>query len=129
MSEIRTQTQGGTNAVSRPGSAPGEPSGPPAPSLTGSLLFPDLVWAHWSWQQAVRPHEFRSRRRLRTLLRGPNRRRSVRNASSNGRPQPASDEEVEQLKQDYLASVAEFQDAEGPIVRRTGASARPRRSS
>jgi hypothetical protein len=116
VNEIRTQAQGEGEAVSRAGSAPGEQAASPAPSLTGSMLFPDLVWAHWSWQQAVRPHEFRSPRRLRTLLRGSDRRRSLRDASSNGRPGPLSDEEVEQLRQDYLASVAEFQAAEGSIV-------------
>jgi hypothetical protein len=28
-------------------------------SEAGSLLFPDLVWAHYAWQSRTRPHRFR----------------------------------------------------------------------
>jgi hypothetical protein len=34
-------------------------------ALTGSMLFPDLVWAHWAWQCRVR---VRMRSRARAVL-------------------------------------------------------------
>jgi hypothetical protein len=89
---------------------------PPGRSLTGSMLFPDLVWAHWAWQSNVRPHSFEPRGRARRFLA---RARPNGRGSQNGVlvRSPASPDEIAQLKQDYDSEAAAFQEAEGEITR------------
>jgi hypothetical protein len=90
---------------------------PPGRSLTGSMLFPDLVWAHWAWQSRVRPHTFVPRGRARRFLA---RARPNGRASQNGAVlprSPASPDELARLKQDYDSEAAAFQEAEGEITR------------
>jgi hypothetical protein len=88
----------------------------------GSLLFPDLVWAHYVWQSRARPHRFRTVRvvtkgRMRRILLWT--RRNHPPSSQNGAiPTPAdARRSASELKQDYEAALASFQDAEGEIVR------------
>lgn len=87
---------------------------------TGSMLFPDLVWAHWAWQSQVRPHSFARpglARRLRLLLWAA---RSNGRPPQNGTSTALSGEalgELAVLKQQYDDEAACFQDAEGEITR------------
>jgi hypothetical protein len=86
--------------------------------ITGSRLFPELVWAHWAWQTRSRPHEFpRPPRWARRLL--------AVTAFMNGRPPQVAkkgaatppDSEVANLKQAYEDEAREFENSEGPIIR------------
>jgi hypothetical protein len=86
-------------------------------SLTGSMLFPDLVWAHWEWQRRVRPHTFARPGRARRLL---------TRARTNGRPShdgtapppsPDTAAEIARLKAEYDREAADFQAREGEITR------------
>jgi hypothetical protein len=86
--------------------------------LTGSMLFPDLVWAHWAWQCRVRPHMFAGPGRARRFL--------ARVARLNGRPSPDGNpaapsaellSELSRLKKEYDREAAAFQNAEGEITR------------
>lgn len=85
---------------------------------TGSMLFPDLVWAHWAWQQAVRPHRFVRRRRF-WRVRGDSRQTryvvSAGNFGENGRPTNGGVTHV--LEQDYLDATDLFQRSEGEILK------------
>jgi hypothetical protein len=80
---------------------------------TGSMLFPDLVWARWAWQQAVRPHRFVRRSRF-WRIRADS--RHTRNAipagsfSENGRPTNGG--MAHSLEQDYLDAADLFQRSE-----------------
>lgn len=88
----------------------------------GSLLFPDLVWAHYAWQSRVRPHRYRTatvvtKGRLRRIFfrahRGPA--ESSRNGAG---PAPVdAGRSVNELRQDYEIALADFKEAEGEIVR------------
>jgi hypothetical protein len=88
----------------------------------GSLLFPDLVWAHYAWQSRVRPHRFRA---VKVVTRGRRRRilfwtrRDRAPASRDGAVSTPVDagRRVNDLKQDYETTLASFKDAEGEIVR------------
>jgi hypothetical protein len=85
--------------------------------LTGSMLFPDLVWAHWAWQSRVRPHTFARPGRARRLLA---RARLNGRPSQNGKAAVLSAEsltELSRLKQEYDREAADFQNAEGEITR------------
>jgi hypothetical protein len=92
---------------------------------TGSLLFPDLVWAHYAWQSRVRPHQFHpvelvTRRGLaRILFRSrPLSPASAEPAANGGRPPgDGSEADLETLKQDYETALLEFQGTEGQIIR------------
>ena len=84
--------------------------------FTGSLLFPELVWAHWAWQTQTRPHEFPIRWRARQML--------SRAARLNGRPSRARNHEedhscpdLETLEKSYHDLAVSFQCSEGRIVR------------
>lgn len=86
-------------------------------ALTGSMLFPDLVWAHWAWQCRVRPHAFARPGRARRLLA---RARLNGRPSQDGNPVAPSAElltELTRLKQEYDREAAAFQNAEGEITR------------
>lgn len=94
----------------------------PERSGAGSLLFPDLVWAHYEWQRRARPHRFRvlvtasnhHRRRIRLWRRGGGASRSP-----NGEVPTAIDTAptIDDLKRDYEKALADFQVAEGEIIR------------
>lgn len=86
-------------------------------SRTGSILFPDLVWAHWAWQRQARPHDFPPRGRTRRLF--------VRTTRLNGRPSPASKNgrttsspsaDGSALREQFYKALDEFQNVEGEIV-------------
>jgi hypothetical protein len=70
----------------------------PAPQeTTGAILFPELVWAHYQWHEA--------------LGQGPHAR------SGNGAAERrASPERVAELERAYRAKLKAFQDAEGEIL-------------
>jgi hypothetical protein len=85
--------------------------------LTGSMLFPDLVWAHWEWQRAAHPHTFRGAGRARRLLARAarlNGRRTQRNQSHLNQP---SEGELQALFARYESEAAAFQSSEGTIIR------------
>jgi hypothetical protein len=105
MASVRTQPQ------KRPSSASDR-------VVTGSVLFPDLVWAHWAWQSAAHPYRYRHR--------GWVRRFSSRKARLNGRgPQvtkpsgagPRSQTDTSTLKEEYERALACFQQSAGEIIR------------
>src|SRR5215218_3036659 len=88
--------------------------------LTGSMLFPDLVWAHWVWQCRARPRNFERNGRARRLLGGFARR--------NGRPQrrklavangavAVPQAELKRLEDAYEREAEAFQRSEGKIIR------------
>jgi hypothetical protein len=87
--------------------------------VTGSVLFPDLVWAHWAWQSAAHGYGF---------LRHPRwvRRLSPWRASLNGRAPiftrptgagPGSHTDTSALKKEYEDALARFQHSAGEIIR------------
>src|SRR5215208_1767053 len=88
----------------------------------GSLLFPDLVWAHYAWQSRARPHRFRT---VKVVTKGLKprilfwTRRDRAPASQDGALPTLVDagRSVNDLKQDYETALASFKDAEGEIVR------------
>src|ERR671931_999925 len=94
----------------------------PERSEAGSLLSPDLVWAHYEWQRRARPHRFRvlvtatnhRRRRIRLW-----RRRGGASLSPNGEIPTAIDAapSIDDLRREYENALAEFQEAEGEIIR------------
>ena len=92
---------------------------------TGSLLFPDLVWAHYAWQSRVRPHQFHpveliTRRGLRRIFfrSRPISPAPPEAATNGGGPAgDGSDADLETLKQDYETALLEFQGTEGQIIR------------
>jgi hypothetical protein len=91
--------------------------GPADRPLTGSMLFPDLVWAHWEWQSRVRPHTFeRPGRARRFLARARLNGRALQNGSVGvlGADSPA---ELARLKGEYDHEARAFQKAEGEITR------------
>jgi hypothetical protein len=106
MATVRTQPQASRNDASeRP--------------LTGSIFFPDLVWAHWMWQCRVRPHVFvrpgRARRLLATVARlngHPPRGGAARNGAE---ALPQAD--VAALEAEYDREAEAFQRSEGKIIR------------
>jgi len=85
--------------------------------LTGSMLFPELVWAHWEWQIAAHPHTFCRPGRARRLV--------ARAARLNGRhPQPNKSQlnqppviDLEALEARYQDEAAAFETSEGAIIR------------
>lgn len=82
---------------------------------TGSLLFPDVVWAHWVWQTESRPHPFASARGFRQWLRDAGHRNERLTAhNKNGRGQRG---DLGALKQDYEEALDKFQNSEGRIIR------------
>jgi hypothetical protein len=86
-------------------------------SLTGSLLFPDLVWAHWAWQSRAHPHEFPVRgyaRRFRARLNGRASRR--RNGSERPVEAKAPEPDLRALYDQYTSLANAFVEAEGEIV-------------
>jgi hypothetical protein len=104
MAMVKPETQkGGPDRADRP--------------LTGAMLFPNLVWAHWAWQSWTRPHDFPPRGRARRILLSATR--------LNGRPPPsrkdgaesAYDADLKTLEQEYHDLVVSFQRSEGEIVR------------
>jgi hypothetical protein len=93
-------------------------------SRTGSILFPDLVWAHYEWQSRTRPHEFRAvevvtRAGLRRLVFWRRRDRQSSHRANNVRPPaaPSRDVDVSELKEIYETELDKFQDGEGDIIR------------
>jgi hypothetical protein len=85
--------------------------------ITGAMLFPDLVWAHWAWQSLVRPHGFprpwRARRILASAARlnGRPPRRKKNNAGA------ASETDLATFEREYKELLDCFQSTEGEIVR------------
>jgi hypothetical protein len=88
--------------------------------LTGSMLFPDLVWAHWVWQCKARPRSFerdgRARRLLGSFARLNGRPPQRRLAASNGAGMsPPSD--LKSFEDAYEREAEAFQKSEGRIIR------------
>jgi hypothetical protein len=83
--------------------------------ITGSMLFPDLVWAHWVWQLSSRPHAFSRLPRWarRWLVLGS----ATDGSGAKAGPPPISDSELEQLRNAYEAEAGRFEEAEGRIIR------------
>lgn len=107
MAIVRTQPQ----------ETPGIPLNRP---LAGSMLFPDLVWAHWEWQSHARPHTFARPGRARRFLPGAGRLngRPSRgaNAARNG-VHTIAEAEFSRLQREYDREAAQFQRSEGEIIR------------
>jgi hypothetical protein len=98
-------------------------SGAPRPNdrpHTGSSLFPNLVWAHWQWQTRFRPYSFpRKPRWARPVLALKHRLNGwPPQNGANGEPasEPTADE-LDKLKKAYEDAAAEFEKAEGKIIR------------
>jgi len=92
------------------------------PPERGSLLFPDLVWAHYAWQSRTRPHRFRALGAVANHRRLPIRFGRHQNRASPslraGAPMPVdAARSVDDLKRDYESALAEFEEAEGEIIR------------
>jgi hypothetical protein len=85
---------------------------------TGSMLFPDLVWAHWAWQQAVRPHRFVRRSRF-WRIRADNRqtRQVIPTGSFSENGGPTNGRMARTLEQEYLDAADLFQRSEGEILK------------
>jgi hypothetical protein len=85
--------------------------------LTGSIIFPDLVWAHYAWQSRIRPHEFIRRGWVRWLLAIPpllNGRPPWGEKNGKGKP---PDLDVSKLEEEYIKAVRNFECSEGQIIR------------
>lgn len=81
------------------------------------MLFPDLVWAHWAWQCRAHPYSFAPRspvRRFAACLNGRASRR--RNGAAIGH-EPAAEQDLMALKQEYERQARAFQESEGTIIR------------
>src|SRR5438045_8344118 len=90
--------------------------------LSGSVLFPDLVWAHWWWQRAAHPYWFPRPYRFPhpgVLLRRSPRAAalSARHPGSRNGTGPFYDADAPKLKGDYEAALASFQQSAGGIIR------------
>jgi hypothetical protein len=83
---------------------------------TGSILFPNLVWAHWEWQTRSRPYSFPPHPRWLRPVRGLKARLNGRPAQ-NGTPSAPTAEDIAKLEQAYLDAAAKFEQAEGRIIR------------
>ena len=82
----------------------------------GSLLFPEVVWTHWAWQQEVRPHKFPAAPWHRRLVTAGRRNGRSPTQRKNGEA-PRSQPDLALLKQQFQEAVCEFQQAEGRIFR------------
>jgi len=88
--------------------------------LTGSMLFPDLVWAHWVWQCRTRPHTFvRPRRATRWLISAArvNGRPSLRRNAARTNAETLPDADLSTLEKEYEGEADAFQSSEGEIIR------------
>ena len=86
--------------------------------VAGSVLFPDLVWAHWAWQSAAHPHRFPHRgwvRRLSSRAARLNGRARHGNKANDAAPPPHTDAST--LKEEYDHALASFQESVGEIIR------------
>jgi hypothetical protein len=99
--------------------------------LTGSMLFPDLVWAHWVWQCKARPRRFErngaARRLLASFARRNGRPPRRRNAVRNGGTLPETD--LKSLEGAYEREAESFQSSELGFVERTGRRPRKKESA
>ena len=89
---------------------------PQQKSDSPSSLFPNLVWAHWEWQTRSRPYSFPTRPRWLRPVRGLKTRLNG-SPAHNGVGRPLTQAELAELEQAYLDAAAEFEEAEGKIIR------------
>jgi hypothetical protein len=83
----------------------------------GSLLFPEVVWTHWEWQQRARPHEFpRAPWRRRLVVNGARRNRQSSTKNKDGHVR-AGTSDLAEFKRRYEDAVCQFQRSEGRIIR------------
>jgi hypothetical protein len=86
--------------------------------LTGSILFPDLVWAHWAWQSATHPYRFPHPGWVRRLSSGAARLNGRgRQANKASGSTPPFHTAAPTLKEDYERALASFQQSAGEIIR------------
>ena len=85
--------------------------------LTGSMLFPDLVWAHWEWQRAAHPHTVRRPGRARRLLARAARLNGRSTQPNTSRHSASPEDDLQALEAHYEREAAAFQASEGTIIR------------
>jgi hypothetical protein len=89
--------------------------------LTGSMLFPDLVWAHWIWQRKARPRVLErdgaARRFLGSVARRNGRPPRRRRGQTVEGVATLPETDLKSLEDAYEREAKDFQSSEGTIIR------------